>query len=137
MVTQVVKVESKTFVPETYRQQTEMENYFFLSLVALGFHCCARALSRCSECWLVFLAPLQWLLLWNTGSSAWNSVVAVRRLYLLHGMWNLPGPGIEPVSRALAGGFLPTVPPGKSGNYFKFETILKLNILGYYVNLTD
>ena len=29
-------------------------------------------------------------------------------------MWNLPGPGIEPVSSALAGGFLSTVPPGKS-----------------------
>ena len=29
-------------------------------------------------------------------------------------MWNLPGPGIEPVSPALAGGFLTTAPPGKS-----------------------
>ena len=29
-------------------------------------------------------------------------------------MWDLPGPGIEPVSPALAGGFLTTVPPGKS-----------------------
>ena len=28
-------------------------------------------------------------------------------------MWELPGPGIEPVSPALAGGFLTTVPPGK------------------------
>ena len=49
--------------------------------------------------------------------------------YLLHGMWDLPGPGLEPVSEpvspALAGGFLTTVPPGKSlavcpfkGNWF-------------------
>ena len=30
-----------------------------------------------------------------------------------HGMWDLPGPGIEPVSPALVGGFLPTEPPGK------------------------
>ena len=29
-------------------------------------------------------------------------------------MWDLPGPGLEPVSPALAGGFLTTVPPGKS-----------------------
>ena len=29
-------------------------------------------------------------------------------------MWDLPGPGIEPVSPALAGRFLTTVPPGKS-----------------------
>ena len=28
-------------------------------------------------------------------------------------MWDLPGPGLEPVSPALADGFLTTVPPGK------------------------
>ena len=28
-------------------------------------------------------------------------------------MWDLPGPGLEPVSPALAGGFVTTVPPGK------------------------
>ena len=28
-------------------------------------------------------------------------------------MWDLPGPGPEPVSPALAGGFLTTAPPGK------------------------
>ena len=30
-------------------------------------------------------------------------------------MWDLPRPGLEPVSPALAGGFLTTAPPGKSG----------------------
>ena len=29
-------------------------------------------------------------------------------------MWDLPGPGLEPVSPALAGGFLNTASPGKS-----------------------
>ena len=29
-------------------------------------------------------------------------------------MWDLPGPGIEPMSPALAGGFSATAPPGKS-----------------------
>ena len=29
-------------------------------------------------------------------------------------MWGLSGPGIEPVTPALAGGFLTTAPPGKS-----------------------
>ena len=29
-------------------------------------------------------------------------------------MWDLPRPGLEPVSPALAGGFLTTAPPGKS-----------------------
>ena len=36
------------------------------------------------------------------------------RASLLRGMWDLPGPGLEPVSPALAGGFLTTAPPGKS-----------------------
>ena len=30
-------------------------------------------------------------------------------------MWDLPGPGLEPVSPALAGGFLTTASPGKPG----------------------
>ena len=30
------------------------------------------------------------------------------------GMWDLSGPGIEPISPAVAGGFLTTVPPGKA-----------------------
>ena len=65
---------------------------------------------------------------WALGARA--SVVVARglsscgaRALLLHGMWDLPGPGIKPVSPALAGGFLTTVPPGKSlydvfENYF-------------------
>ena len=32
-------------------------------------------------------------------------------------MWDLPGPGREPVSPALAGGFLTTAPPGKSHDW--------------------
>ena len=42
--------------------------------------------------------------------------------YLLCGLWDLPGPGIEPMSPAMAGGFLSTVPPGKS-IYFPFLKI--------------
>ena len=33
---------------------------------------------------------------------------------LLCGMWDLPGPGLELMSPALAGRFLTTAPPGKS-----------------------
>ena len=50
------------------------------------------------------------------GLSSCGSQALERRLsscgaqaYLLRGMWDLPGPGIEPVSPALAGGFLTTV----------------------------
>ena len=35
------------------------------------------------------------------------------RAYLLLSVQDLPGPGIEPMSPALAGGFLTTTPPGK------------------------
>ena len=35
------------------------------------------------------------------------------RAQLLRSMWDLPGPGLEPVSPALAGRFLTTAPPGK------------------------
>ena len=60
--------------------------------------------------------------------GTWASVVAVHGLrscdiwaYLLRSLWNLPGPGIELVSPALAGGFLTTVPPGKSSIYSKLD----------------
>ena len=36
------------------------------------------------------------------------------RASLLRGMWDLPRPGLEPMSLALAGGFLTTELPGKS-----------------------
>ena len=41
-------------------------------------------------------------------------------------MWDLPGPGIEPVSPALAGGFSTTAPPGKPLEYF-----FKINLFIY------
>ena len=33
-------------------------------------------------------------------------------------MWDLPGPGLESMSPAMAGGFSTTVPPGKPGKDF-------------------
>ena len=39
------------------------------------------------------------------------------RAQLLSGMWDPPGPGLEPVSPALAGGFLTTAPPGKPRSF--------------------
>ena len=41
-------------------------------------------------------------------------VVVAQGLKLPHGMWNLPGSGIEPMSPMLAGGVSTTGPPGKS-----------------------
>ena len=40
------------------------------------------------------------------------------RAWLLPRMWDLPRPGIEPMSLALVGGFSTTEPPGKPQNSF-------------------
>ena len=57
-------------------------------------------------------------LLQSMGSRRMGFSTCGARAWLLRGMWNLPGSGIEPVSPALAGGFLSTVPPGKSQDDF-------------------
>ena len=49
---------------------------------------------------------------------------------LPHVMWNLPRPGIEPVSPALAGRFLTTEPLGKSYKFFfRFFPLILQNIV--------
>ena len=45
-------------------------------------------------------------------------------------MWDLPGPGLEPVSPALAGRFLTTAPPGKP--YTSFKVIFSSEVLPYH-----
>ena len=48
------------------------------------------------------------------------------RAQLLRGMWDLPRPGLEPVSPALADRFSTTAPPGKPQRYFHFNKREKL-----------
>ena len=87
-------------------------------MAALGLRFCARAFSSCGERGPLFIAVrgpvtfaaslvaehrLQTHRLSNCGSRA----------QLLRGMWDLPRPGLEPVSPALAGRFSTTAPPGK------------------------
>ena len=49
---------------------------------------------------------------------------------MLCSMWDLPGPGLEPVSPALAGGFLTTAPPGKSkGSFLSVSNVLVFIVL--------
>ena len=94
---------------------------------ALGFRRCVRAFSSCGEWELLFVAVRGLLIaVVSLCCRAWvlslrASVVAARGLsscgalaQLLRGMWDPPGPGLEPVSPALASGFLTTAPPGKS-----------------------
>ena len=98
-------------------------------MTVLGLPCCAG----------FFLVVVEWGLLSSCGSQAshcsdllQSTGSGVRRLQqlptwalehgpescgagaqLLRGEWDLPGPGIEPVSPALAGGFFTIKPPGK------------------------
>ena len=87
-------------------------------MAVLGLSSCARAFSSCGKRGPLFIAVrgpltiaaspvaehrLQTCRLSNCGSRA----------QLLRGMWDLPRPGHEPVSPALAGRFSTTVPPGK------------------------
>ena len=100
--------------------------FIYLSTAALGLRCCTWAFSSCGERGYSQLQcagfSLWWLLLLRSmGSSMRASVVAAcglssrgARTQLLRGMWYLPGPGLEPMSPALAGGFSTTAPPGKS-----------------------
>ena len=87
-------------------------------MAVLGLRFCARAFSSCGKRGPLFIAVrgpltvaaspvvehrLQTRRLSNRGSRA----------QLLPGMWDLPRPGLEPVSPALAGRLSATVPPGK------------------------
>ena len=89
----------------------------------LGLRFCARAFSSCGErgplfitvrgpltiaAFLVAEHRLQTHRLSSCGSWA----------QLLRGMWDLPRPGLEPVSPALAGRFSTTAPPGKPHDNF-------------------
>ena len=84
----------------------------------LGLCFCARAFYSCGKRGPLFIAvhgPLT-----VVASPVAEHRLQTRRLrscgswaQLLHGMWDLPRPGLEPVSPALAGRFLTTAPPGK------------------------
>ena len=84
----------------------------------LGLRFCARAFSSCGERGPLFIVVCRPLTV--AASPVAEHRFQTHRLsscgsqaQLLHGMWDLPGPGHEPVSPALAGGFLTTAPPGK------------------------
>ena len=117
----------------------------FFFLAASGLCCCTLAFSSCGK-WgysLLWCAgfSLRWLLLLQstgsrcTGLSSCGSRAPERRLsscgtraQLLRGMGDPPGPGLEPVFPALAGGFLTTAPPGKP-TLLNFHEVFDNNIL--------
>ena len=86
---------------------------------------------------------LRWfLLLQSTGSSlagfsSYGTRALERRLSscgartsLLRGMWELPNPGLEPMSPALAGGFLTTAPPGKPNSWLSLFSPCSESVFG-------
>ena len=97
---------------------------FNLFMAVLGLHFCARAFSSCGKRGPLFIAVHGPLTI--TASLVAEHRLQTRRLsncgsraQLLRGMWDLPRPGLEPVSPALAGRFSTTAPPGKPvGNDF-------------------
>ena len=92
-------------------------------MAVLGLRFCARAFSSCSE-----RGPL--LIAVRGPLTVAASLIAEHRLQtrrlssrgsraqLLRGMWDLPRPGLEPVSPALAGRLSTTAPPGKPYTLF-------------------
>ena len=87
-----------------------------MAVLGLGF--CARAFSNCGKWGPLFIAVRGPLTI--TASLVAEHKLQTRRLsncgswaQLLRGMWDLPRPGLEPVSPALAGRFSTTAPPGK------------------------
>ena len=84
----------------------------------LGLRFCARAVSSCGERGPLFIAVRGPLTI--AASLVAEHRLQTRRLsscgsraQLPRGMWDLPRPGLEPVSPALAGRFSTTAPPGK------------------------
>ena len=84
----------------------------------LGLRFCARASSSCGKRGTLLIAVRGPLTI--AASLIAEHGLQMRRLsscgsrdQLLRGMWDLPGPGLEPTSPALAGSFSTTVPSGK------------------------
>ena len=102
--------------------------FFILFLPVLGLRFCVRAFSSWGErgpLFIVVHGPLT-----VVASLVAEHKLQTRRLstcgsraQLLHGMWDLPRPGLEPVSPALAGRLSTTAPPGKpSFSLFVYES---------------
>ena len=87
-------------------------------MAVLGLHFCARAFSSWGKRGPLFIAVRGPLTI--AASLVAEHRFQTRRLsrcgsraQLLCGMWDLPGPGFEPMSPALAGRLSTTAPPGK------------------------
>ena len=102
-------------------------------MAVLGLRFCARAFSSCGKRGPLFIAVRRPL-------TIKASLVAEHRLQthrlsscgsraqLLRGMWELPRPGLEPVSPVLAGRFSTTAPPGKPYSFLYYPGLLLVSM---------
>ena len=105
--------------------------YLFIYLwLCWVFVFCVRAFSSCGKRGSLFITVRRPLII--AASLVAEHRLQMRRLsncgswaQLLHGMWDLPRPGLEPVAPALAGRFSTTAPPEKPGKCFYREWMLK------------
>ena len=104
-------------------------------MAVLGLHFCARAFSSCGKWGPLFITVHGPLII--VASLVAEHRLQTRRLsscgsraQLLCGMWDLPRPGLVPVSPALAGRVSTTVPPGKP--YTSFLYFILYCILNYF-----
>ena len=103
-------------------------------MAVLGLRFYARAFSSCGKQGPLFITVRRPLTI--TASLVEEHRLQTHRLsncgsraQPLHGMWNLPRPGLEPTSPALAGRFSTTAPPGKPQN--KLLVLLNLAIISF------
>ena len=109
---------------------------YLLFLAVLGLRFCARAFSSCRERGPLFIAvrgPLTVAasLVAEHGLQTRRLSRCGSRAQLLHGMGDLPRPGLEPVSPALAGRFSTTAPPRKPN-----RDILNIHKGGVFVSMS-
>ena len=104
---------------------------FYLFMAVLGLRFCARAFSSCGKRGPLFIAVRRPLTI--VVSLLTEHRLQTRRLgncasraQLLRSMWDLPRPGLEPVSPALAGRLSTTAPPGKPFFSFLYWKALSL-----------
>ena len=95
----------------------------------LGLRCCTRAFSSCvergySSLWCTG-SSLPWLLmLRSTGSRRTGFSSCAAQVWLLCGMWDLPGPGLGAVSPALS-----------PQTNFKYKTIQGASLVAQWLRI--
>ena len=100
-------------------------------MAVLGLRFCARAFSSCGK-WRPLFIAVRGPLIIAASLVAEHRLQTHRlsscgsRAQLLRGVWDLPRPGLKPVSPALAGRFSSTAPPGKPLKNFLMELIYSI-----------